>query len=225
MRRTPSCLTQCAEAALERLTVVRAQGLRQRHVAADLRGGSLSAVVVLVVEVDGRAVRGRQPGVGLPALVVGDEPKEDERDRHHRDDDDEDEEQRQPVAKAHGCSCADVSASSAGRSTRSPPAPNAGYTWRPPGAIAQLGERLDRTQEVGGSSPPSSIAEEPLLRRGFSRSGDHRRPPRIALCFRHQCLYRRDETEGHGAGPVPAGETPVAAASPAGGPQAATARS
>jgi hypothetical protein len=26
-----------------------------------------------------------------------------------------------------------------------------------PGAIAQLGERLDRTQEVGGSSPPSSI--------------------------------------------------------------------
>ena len=28
---------------------------------------------------------------------------------------------------------------------------------RAPGAIAQLGERLDRTQEVGGSSPPSSI--------------------------------------------------------------------
>ena len=27
----------------------------------------------------------------------------------------------------------------------------------PLGAIAQLGERLDRTQEVGGSSPPSSI--------------------------------------------------------------------
>src|SRR6266849_3476459 len=26
------------------------------------------------------------------------------------------------------------------------------------GAIAQLGERLDRTQEVGGSSPPSSIS-------------------------------------------------------------------
>ena len=28
-----------------------------------------------------------------------------------------------------------------------------------PGAIAQLGERLDRTQEVGGSSPPSSTTE------------------------------------------------------------------
>src|SRR5206468_1588531 len=31
------------------------------------------------------------------------------------------------------------------------------YTFGSPGAIAQLGERLDRTQEVGGSSPPSSI--------------------------------------------------------------------
>src|SRR3954469_6403056 len=29
-------------------------------------------------------------------------------------------------------------------------------TIDPRGAIAQLGERLDRTQEVGGSSPPSS---------------------------------------------------------------------
>src|SRR3954454_764885 len=29
------------------------------------------------------------------------------------------------------------------------------------GAIAQLGERLDRTQEVGGSSPPSSIPQDP----------------------------------------------------------------
>ena len=27
------------------------------------------------------------------------------------------------------------------------------------GAIAQLGERLDRTQEVGGSSPPSSTSK------------------------------------------------------------------
>ena len=31
------------------------------------------------------------------------------------------------------------------------------------GAIAQLGERLDRTQEVGGSSPPSSIARNPRV--------------------------------------------------------------
>jgi hypothetical protein len=33
------------------------------------------------------------------------------------------------------------------------------------GAIAQLGERLDRTQEVGGSSPPSSIDETPARSR------------------------------------------------------------
>src|SRR3954452_8009088 len=33
------------------------------------------------------------------------------------------------------------------------------------GAIAQLGERLDRTQEVGGSSPPSSILERPVPER------------------------------------------------------------
>ena len=34
--------------------------------------------------------------------------------------------------------------------------------FRTPGAIAQLGERLDRTQEVGGSSPPSSIGRGQL---------------------------------------------------------------
>jgi hypothetical protein len=41
-----------------------------------------------------------------------------------------------------------------------------GLHFGAPGAIAQLGERLDRTQEVGGSSPPSSI-ENRLLARGF----------------------------------------------------------
>ena len=39
----------------------------------------------------------------------------------------------------------------------------------PLGAIAQLGERLDRTQEVGGSSPPSSIYRRPA-HAGFSLS-------------------------------------------------------
>src|SRR5215218_6532332 len=34
-------------------------------------------------------------------------------------------------------------------------------TMDPPGAIAQLGERLDRTQEAAGSSPASSIAGIP----------------------------------------------------------------
>jgi hypothetical protein len=35
---------------------------------------------------------------------------------------------------------------------------------RKPGAIAQLAERLDRTQEVGGSNPPSSIQSAPHMR-------------------------------------------------------------
>src|SRR3954447_24521812 len=41
------------------------------------------------------------------------------------------------------------------------------------GAIAQLGERLDRTQEVGGSSPPSSIPETPAVepKIGFAALG------------------------------------------------------
>src|SRR4029077_10685624 len=37
----------------------------------------------------------------------------------------------------------------------------------PPGAIAQLGERLVRNQEVGGSSPPSSTSRSPCCSGGF----------------------------------------------------------
>ena len=45
------------------------------------------------------------------------------------------------------------------------------------GAIAQLGERLDRTQEVGGSSPPSSIGRRPIATRGCSEACSHVRSP------------------------------------------------
>jgi hypothetical protein len=57
--------------------------------------------------------------------------------------------------------------------------------WDPLGAIAQLGERLDRTQEVGGSSPPSSTREEPSPPRGFRRSGRERSswPPSINVAI------------------------------------------
>jgi len=40
------------------------------------------------------------------------------------------------------------------------------HSTRVYGAIAQLGERLDRTQEVGGSSPPSSISKDPCTSAG-----------------------------------------------------------
>jgi hypothetical protein len=41
------------------------------------------------------------------------------------------------------------------------------HTLATRGAIAQLGERLDRTQEVGGSSPPSSIHKVPAKSQVF----------------------------------------------------------
>jgi hypothetical protein len=44
---------------------------------------------------------------------------------------------------------------------------------------------LDRTQEVGGSSPASSIASKPLHVWGFRRFGDRLESPMIALHFRH----------------------------------------
>ena len=53
------------------------------------------------------------------------------------------------------------------------------------GAIAQLGERLDRTQEVGGSSPPSSIREGPANQALFCRYPPPPRSddvPRRRLC-------------------------------------------
>src|SRR5262249_18729986 len=50
------------------------------------------------------------------------------------------------------------------------------------GAIAQLGERLDRTQEVGGSNPPSSITRSPCIHTvsaAASRSRDTGRNARL----------------------------------------------
>ena len=46
------------------------------------------------------------------------------------------------------------------------------------GAIAQLAERLDRTQEVGGSNPPSSIFRKSLHVGGFAFQS-HFQPPLI----------------------------------------------
>src|SRR3954468_4215598 len=47
-------------------------------------------------------------------------------------------------------------------------------TMKPPGAIAQLGERLDRTQEAAGSSPASSTARA-CKRASRRRVSYHRR--------------------------------------------------
>src|SRR5918992_5403372 len=52
-------------------------------------------------------------------------------------------------------------------------------TMGEPGAIAQLGERLDRTQEVAGSSPASSIRRRPCIRTALSPRAS-RIPARVA---------------------------------------------
>ena len=70
--------------------------------------------------------------------------------------------------------------------------PRSSGKCRRPGAIAQLGERLDRTQEVAGSSPASSMTKRPpfpglllvmrrlgfILGAGYLASVDHFRGPR-----------------------------------------------
>ena len=91
---------------------------------------------------------------GLAGLARPDEGEDDEAHGHHRHEDDQEEEEREPTAEAHPTpEC-------------SPPGGAHAAAWTDRGlccadlrgAIAQLGERLDRTQEVGGSSPPSSIS-------------------------------------------------------------------
>src|SRR4029450_10077338 len=56
-----------------------------------------------------------------------------------------------------------------GTGSAAPASPETRLDFRPRGAIAQWGERLDRTQEVAGSSPASSTRKRPA-QRAFSFS-------------------------------------------------------
>src|SRR5439155_23555147 len=136
---------------------------------------------VLAVQRKPHAQALRDARVGLPDLALRRDAEQHQRHRPHGYDDDDREEKKQAAAKAH---------SSMGRAERLPahPLPKApmGQLFEargrlpaatmdcprrdqaPLGAIAQLGERLDRTQEVGGSSPPSSISRRPANARLFS---------------------------------------------------------
>jgi hypothetical protein len=73
-----------------------------------------------------------------------------------------------------------------------------GATMNARGTIAQLGERLDRTQEVAGSSPASSTVGGPLLERVppfRGTPGVSSRPPLEAIWKR---MYRwASQYEGH----------------------------
>ena len=179
------------------------------RVAADPRREPVGRAARVVIEADRGLLARGDARVGLPVLALGDQPEHDERHRDHRHDHDEHEEQPQPRAEAgqairrspmrprvghlpRGSVLAraparrKASASAPGRDARRL------QSRGPPGAIAQLGERLDRTQEVGGSSPPSSIVAKPLHAQGFRVSGGGGLKAAIALRFRHQCLKTPD---------------------------------
>jgi hypothetical protein len=140
-------------AGLQRLDVVAADRRGERDVGGDLAAGPLALLDDVVGDADDRVAGRAHARVVLALLRVGDEREQHAADRDHRHHHDDHEEQPQPVAEAHrlrervAAPPADQATLRAGR----------GLHWRALGAIAQLGERLDRTQEVGGSSPPSSI--------------------------------------------------------------------
>jgi hypothetical protein len=60
------------------------------------------------------------------------------------------------------------------------------------GAIAQLAERLDRTQEVGGSNPPSSISANALQMQGLALGGSVRTGRLIPLFLGASAQSRAD---------------------------------
>jgi hypothetical protein len=77
------------------------------------------------------------------------------------------------------------------------------------GAIAQLGERLDRTQEVAGSSPASSISKKVLLRRS-SRGQAGTPASRLASAARPASRHGRRRRRAS----VPASSRPTPAPEP-----------
>ena len=112
----------------------------------------------------------RELGVGLAALRPHDQPEQDHRHRDHRNQHDDHEEEPETAPEARGAQLKRAHRGcTANRSLHATSwqlqslVHGAGRKPCLPGAIAQLGERLDRTQEVGGSSPPSSTSRAPYL--------------------------------------------------------------
>ena len=120
---------------------------------AQLRLGALRG---LVVDGEGGAQAGVDARIGLAGLAAAHQDKQHDRERDHGDDHDQREEQPEPGAEAH-------SGPEYSREAP-PPGPGPPLPWSSHGAIAQLGERLDRTQEVVGSSPTSSTRRTCLHR-------------------------------------------------------------
>ena len=131
----------------------------KRRAQARVRGDpaqlGLGALRGLVVDREGGAQAGVDARIGLAGLAATRKDKQHDRERDHGDDHDQREEQPEPGAEAH---CGPEYSRGAPS-----PGPAAPLPWSSHGAIAQLGERLDRTQEVVGSSPTSSIRRTPAI--------------------------------------------------------------
>ena len=170
------------QARLDPFRILVGDRLAQLLVGHDLAPGGVGAARGLPVEVRRDPLSLGQLRVGLALLRARDDLEQDRRHGDHRDHHDDHEEQPQPiaegrreeVAKAHASGGATGNlAAEAVRQSQAPRLQSAFHgapvksCRRPCGAIAQLGERLDRTQEVGGSSPPSSIARNSRPLRGF----------------------------------------------------------
>ena len=165
-------LGQHVEPSLDRPVVLLRDGVGELLIAPDPPRHLDRLRLQLAHDLLRHGLRLREPSVGLAALRGDDQLEQDHRHRDHRDHDDDHEEEPETAPEARS---AELKAAHRGcrkaRALRT-------TSWQlqslvhgagqktcltPPslGAIAQLGERLDRTQEVGGSSPPSSIPRTP----------------------------------------------------------------
>ncbi len=170
----------------------------------------------------------------FPGLRVLGDAEQDQPDREHRDDHDDREEQHEATAKAREEQPQAISDAHVPRTTqgylkfarfgtspssiirrvfvgacapRRARAATRVHRYHPPhGAIAQLEERLDRTQEVAGSSPASSISRSARSCRGFvvrgrrgAGSAARRGVPLVPVSARSRARSRKAETPPSGA--------------------------
>jgi hypothetical protein len=130
----------------------RGEGRTEGPIGSDFAKGGLGAGGRLLVDAEGGASACGDAGIHLAGLAARREREQHESERDHRHDHQQHEEQPQAAPEAH--SGPEYRRASGPRSARAP------LPWSSHGAIAQLGERLDRTQEVAGSSPASSMLTE-----------------------------------------------------------------
>ena len=183
----PGLIGKRVEPVLNRLPILPRTGVRQALIADDRLGDLARLSLQVAVDLLYGELRLGQRGIGLAALRLADQQEQDDRHRDHRHHDDEHEEEPESTSetriselRAHR-----GVAAAAGRPLHRG-SYNRSFTMRESipsrlGAIAQLGERLDRTQEVGGSSPPSSTRKSVQWRRLWRFAGDRQSRPPVSV--------------------------------------------